>query len=208
MEALSQTVSGAWAASVQNLDQVTLLTPEQALVATVLVITGLALFVVGLWLRPGRRVGTTVVASLMIPMALAMVLRASTGFSGTPDDNCAKYDDGKAVFSILQFARIPGDARDPYGQGWLILIVRSEKHWGNEPHQCRLSFANQKTREISLLLPNMCEVDGASSGSWSRGLLTLSLGTVNEKPNVTFPKLDPEDEKRGPPEAPPRGRTL
>ena len=195
-----------WGALMRFIDRMTLLTPGWAILTIIVVILALTLFIVSLWLARSRRNRPVVLASLLLPLSLITVLRASSGFNGTPDDNCGTYEDGKAIFSVLHYTRIPSDERDPYGQGWLILIVRSEGRWGNEPHQCRLSFADAKTRELSLLLPNMCTVDGASFHGWSRGLLTLSFGGGNDKPNVTFPKVAPEDEKRGPPEVPPQGR--
>ncbi len=180
------------------LDQWRLLTPLQAKIVIFAVAAGLLVPVVHLWVKHhGVSHFKVITASLGAPLTLLALLQVPHGFAGTPDDNCAKYDNGHLVFTLLKQLEIPAETSDVYGSMIVVLLVRAPPRWGNEPHQCRLSFDDGKTKQVLDLIQN----SRLASGRFSRGAVTFSFGGREETPNVKIDAVTPP-QKTDPPEVP------
>lgn len=182
------------------LERLVLLPTQEVSHLILLTIVLLYMFpVMALWTdRRGVSGWLVAFASLSVPAALCIMLIAPAGYRGEPDDNCAKYDGGKLVFSLIGLVALPRDSHTLIGDEDLVLIVQAESRWGSAPHQCRLPLSDIRTKNLRDLIE--AAQDGDARGRMSRGVVTFTFGNKNEQPNVKIKKLAPPG-KNSPPEA-------
>ncbi len=178
--------------------------PTTALLATALVVsTAFTLLLAILWrLHRTGRVGVAL-SSMSVPLLLAALLAVPRAYSGSPDENCEKYEGGNLVYTLITFAVVPSDPeREHEGGDFLLLLVRSER-WGKDPHYCRLPL---KGKAAALHRELISRRLGLPLGEYSRGVVTFTFGGSFEWPNVVLQPHGLPPGKDVPPEVPPRAR--
>lgn len=184
----------------QKLDEMRYLTSTQVEIIFLLVTFVFAGLMVAIWLsRHGSRLGA-IVAGCIPVITLLLLLQTPSGFVGTPDDNCVKYEKGDMKFNLVGVAKVLKTQDDLTGNGYLILLIQAAR-WGDDTHMCRLSLGDDKAKAILGILKELEDRAAESGARFSIGSLTLSFGGYNERPNVTFKGRVPEP-KRDPPERP------
>ena len=185
------------------LDRIRLLTPEHSHAVIVGASAILTIPIVWVMLGQLREKWRIALTSMTLPVFVMMMLQVPTGFHGTPDDNCAKYGDGKLNFVLIDSATIPKTIGEIYGEEWLLLLVRAPDRWGDEPHHCRLPMSEDRFRRLDKAIQEF-KAGGGGGGYARNGSVHFTFGSVSrgESPNVSFRPTTPGEEKPGPPEVP------
>lgn len=205
MDALRQKALELWGAAwssaidaANHLDQLRLLTPQKATALIFGAAVVLTVPLIWVWLNGMADRRRMTFASVSIPLLLAIMLHVPTGYRGTPDDQCGKYDGGKLNFVLIDSTTVPITPSDTYGGKWLLLLVRAPERWGDEPHQCRLSLADERVRHLH----DAIESYRSSGGGYGSGVLHFTFGSKAERPNIRFTPNNDGPGKTGPPEVP------
>ncbi|HVM73639.1 MAG TPA: hypothetical protein VMU13_02035 [Candidatus Paceibacterota bacterium] len=177
-----------------------LLTESQSLLIILLVGLFFFLPVIFLWSRdPSKRSFAVEYGFLTIVIALAVLFMTPSGFVGTPDENCDRYEGRGMMFTLMGHLTVPMRRTDIYGDKWLILIVQNAR-WGDDVHLCRISLTGDKARVLAKDIAD-AKLESSDGGRFSESRFTFSFGRPNEIPNVMIKSL-PAFQKTSPPESP------
>lgn len=184
-------------------DSLRLLTPDRAYALVILASALFAAPIVWVAMKHLARRRSVALMSMAIPLFVAAMLQGSGGFHGTPDDNCAKYGGGMLEFTLIELSVVPKRPTEIYGEEWLLLLVRAPDRWGDEPHQCRLSMADENARKLREAVREVA-ADFFGGGYTTRGTVRFTFGSISKGagPNVRFFRTTPSPGKPGPPEVP------
>lgn len=197
MDLLNSTIKSA-IAGFNHIDQMRLLTPQQADILIIGATGVLVLIVFRMWLVGLQGKLRIVLAGASVPFFLAALLHVPGAFRGTPDDRCGEYGGGKLTYELVDMIRAPRRSAEVYGDTWLILIVRAPDRWGDEIHQCRLDPKDERVGKLVEAIKSFRFTAG--EGTNGRGLIHFTFGSKAEFPNVRFAPTAPQLKKPGPPE--------
>ena len=160
------------------IERVRLVTAPQADIIVLMSMLCIVLPVIGLWVHHGSVSRFSIAcATLSVPLVLTIVLLATIGYRGLPDDNCMKYDSGKVVFSLVTFAVVPNDEKSRFGDEELVLLVKAAR-WADETHQCRLSMSDPKVKKIATEIREQVTRQQGEGGRSGSGVIKIGRAHV------------------------------
>lgn len=191
--------------AIHQIEQLLLLSTQNVVIMIVVVAAILLLFTIGVWhKRKFYSPVTIAMTSMTIPTVIAIFILSQLVYSGVPDENCHKYDNGNRAYSLVIIYTVPLDRSNPYGSKWLTLDVYAEQ-WGNETHHCRISLKNEKAKKLYDFFFGESKESKERNKNLFKGIgeFTFTFGGKFEQPNVTWKSDTPPPGKDVPPEAPP-----